>query len=728
MINYKDQAQRLVENGYHIVPIAAGTKAPKVKNWVTKTFTPADIVAGVGVKCGIGDYPISAIDIDVTATDIAQKVVAFCHDTIGYTVERVGQSPKILLPYLASEAGWKKQTSKKYGDDNYQIEVLGKGQQFVSYAIHPKTKQPYDYTDFLGGLVSVQAKDLPTVTQEQIQAVIGYFEGLCNDKGLPAHNGQTSQSKDTNAPTDNVAGNFMKDEPLGFSLGKIRHYLQFIEPHDYNTWLKVGAMLHHEFKGGHDGLDLWNDWSETAPNYAGYDDMAGKWATFNNGKDKPVTVASLIHMAKQHTEYESYTADPVELIEVIQQLATLEESYYQIQRVQKAKYLGLTPASLDKAVYAERKKLDSSTAPKIVDDVEPYGEAVNGDELAGEIYQLINNHIACDGNIPAVVTLWIFFTWCIDVSHFAPIAWINAPEKRCGKTTLAGLMGRMSKRPLLASNMSVATFFRTVDKFTPTLIIDEADTFIKKDEDLRGAINAGFSRDNCYFWRCVGDNLEPTPFNVFGAKVISGIGKLPSTIVDRSIPLTLRRAMPEEKKQRLHELPQPVTDLVKAKLARWANDNMESVRTQTPPIPESIYNRAFDNWEILFKIATALGGNWLDRVTLASLAITESEPVEPSLNEQLLVDIQTLFERHKLERISSKDLLAGLTGGLGEDFGEHEPMIWETYNHGKPISDRQIAKRLKDFGIKSKQARFDDKNLMGYAKKDFADAFKRYLP
>lgn len=304
MSSFKEQAEKLVNNGYLIVPIHAGTKAPKIKDWQKRTFTPSDIVAGVGVKCGIGDFPICAIDIDVLDESIAQQVVNFCHDNFGYTVERVGQPPKILLPYRASEANWKKQTSKKFGDNNFQIEILGQGQQFVAYAIHPKTNKPYDYTDVLGGLEDIKASELPVITLNQVADVIAYFEQLCIGAGLPAQSGQTSQKSDSKAHTSKAIisddDDFTKGQPIDISLEQVENCLACISDNvTRDNWLKVGMILHHQFSGDSEGLDLWDRWSETAPNYQSYEDLKKTWDSFSHGKKAPVTARTLLDMAKQ---------------------------------------------------------------------------------------------------------------------------------------------------------------------------------------------------------------------------------------------------------------------------------------------------------------------------------------------------------------------------------------------------------------------------------------------
>jgi putative DNA primase/helicase len=122
-------------------------------------------------------------------------------------------------------------------------------------------------------------------------------------------------------------------------------------------------------------------------------------------------------------------------------------------------------------------------------------------------------------------------TWFMDVVEIAPLAVITAPEKRCGKSQLLFLLGRLAKRPLTASNVSPAALFRAVDAWRPTLLVDEADAFVRENDELRGIINAGHTRDSAYVVRVVGDDFKPTKFSVWGAKALAGIGHLADTLV-----------------------------------------------------------------------------------------------------------------------------------------------------------------------------------------------------
>lgn len=150
--------------------------------------------------------------------------------------------------------------------------------------------------------------------------------------------------------------------------------------------------------------------------------------------------------------------------------------------------------------------------------------------------------------------VWVAQTWFIDYVEVAPLAIINAPEKACGKSQLLDVMGRMSARPLPVANVTPAAVFRSVELWSPTLLIDEADTFFRAKDELKGLINAGHTRANAFVLRTVGDNHEPKKFSVWGAKALAGISlekHLSDPTMSRAILFNLRRKLPHETVQRL---------------------------------------------------------------------------------------------------------------------------------------------------------------------------------
>lgn len=89
-----------------------------------------------------------------------------------------------------------------------------------------------------------------------------------------------------------------------------------------------------------------------------------------------------------------------------------------------------------------------------------------------------------------------------------------------------------------------------IERDKPTLLIDEADSFVGDNEELRGILNAGFTRESAFVIRTVGGNHEPRTFNVFGVKLFAGIGKLPGTLADRCIIISMRRKQHGDKVER----------------------------------------------------------------------------------------------------------------------------------------------------------------------------------
>lgn len=367
---------------------------------------------------------------------------------------------------------------------------------------------------------------------------------------------------------------------------------------------------------------------------------------------------------------------------------------------------------------------ESSASNDFFPEVTPWSSSVDGAQLLDEMTTLIRRYVIADQGTIDAAALWVVLTWFIDVVKVAPIANITAPEMRCGKSILLGVLSKMSNRPLPVSNIAPAALFRAVDLWSPTLLIDEVDSFLDAHDEARGIINAGFTRESAFVVRCVGDDHKPTRFNVWGAKALCGIGRVANTLEDRSIPLRLRRKKTGEKTEKLRRAGDREFEQIRAKLARFAEDNRERVASLVPDEIEGLSDRANDCWDPLLAIAMVAGGEWVQRSKKAAIELHGIEEEAPTLNVELLVDIKEICESpnvYSAGKIFSVDLLDAL---LSDD-----EKRWATYNRGKPITPKQIADRLKGFGIKSKQIRIGGQTgKRGYEIGQFRDAWQRYLP
>jgi len=156
--------------------------------------------------------------------------------------------------------------------------------------------------------------------------------------------------------------------------------------------------------------------------------------------------------------------------EAIERLASLTPLQFDRVRKAEAKRMGVQVATLDKAVLDARGD-GGSDNDEMFPEAEPWPDPVDGAMLLDEVTSVIRRFIICRDTTAQAAALWIAMTWLIDSVDVAPIAAITAPEKRCGKSQLLFLMGRLSNRPLTSSNISPASLFRAVEAWKPTLLI-----------------------------------------------------------------------------------------------------------------------------------------------------------------------------------------------------------------------------------------------------------------
>jgi putative DNA primase/helicase len=316
------------------------------------------------------------------------------------------------------------------------------------------------------------------------------------------------------------------------------------------------------------------------------------------------------------------------------------------------------------------------------------------------------------------VALWIVHAHAFEVSRISPRLAIVSPEKRCGKTTLLLVIRALVPRALSSDNITAAALFRTVEAYRPTLLIDEADVYLKDNEELRGIINSGHIKEGQVI-RVVGDDHEPRAFSTFCPTVIASIGNLPDTVQDRSIVVSLKRRRANERVARLRAEGNALLGELQRKIARWVADHETELVEADPDIPEQLNDRAADNWRPLLAIADAAGGPWPALVRRVAIAMTREVPSdEESISAMLLADIRASFEG--VDRMTSETLVAKLVTRTDRP--------WIEINRGRPISPAWLARRLKPYKVAPGTIRIGESTAKGYYRGAFEDPFSRYLP
>jgi hypothetical protein len=386
-----------------------------------------------------------------------------------------------------------------------------------------------------------------------------------------------------------------------------------------------------------------------------------------------------------------------------------------------AERLGISKQFLDDEYRERRKK--AATKPTagrdLVSDPEPWPEPVLGDRLLTELSQAVSRHLVLPVGAADAIALWVIFTHAHDCFQASPLLSVSSPSPECGKSTLLTFLAAVVRYAIPASNVTPAALFRAVDAWHPTLLIDEADTFLKDNDELRGIIDSGHNRQFAFLIRTVGDNHEPQRFSTWAPKAIAFIGKMHATLSGRSISIRLKKKLPCQAIEQLRQ--DRLSHLVPLlrKTARWAADNAEALTASDPQLPPILQARLGDNWRPLLAIADLAGGEWPARARRIAEAFA-AEATDNIASVLMLGDVYDLFEARGVDALHSQDII--------DHLNDIEDRRWAEWNKGRGVTKNTLATILKSFDVHPRQVWAGDRNLKGYTREHIHLAYIPYLP
>lgn len=534
--------------------------------------------------------------------------------------------------------------------------------------------------------------------------------------------------------------------------------LSYIPAVNRDDWLHVGMACHST--GWPNAFEVWDAWSQrvlkTHPEKYNKGDQQKTWDSFDRPRAGPsITVATIYrkatengwtdHSADNHckSNSEERGSGPGERGDdasqsssdeaggsqsssddaLIDELASLSIIAYAKRRKEAAKRLGIGVTTLDKAVERRRAELEGKARAEPLFlhwTVEPWPEPVDGDAVILALARRIQSHVVMPSAAALTVALWIMLAWVHEEAAIhSPILMVTSPEPDCGKSTLLGLVGFLVPRSLPSVEISPAALFRSIDKWGPTLMIDEADVAFAQNEDLRAVVNSGWTRGQGVV-RCDGDDNEPRLFSTFCPKAIGLKGKkLPDTTASRAIVIELKRKLAHENVADFRHVDDFELHELRQQLLRWAIDNADALKEASPTLPPGFANRLAANWHLLLAIAEAAAGEWPEKAREAAATIAKLKAtLDASIGIQLLSDIRDVFG-------SGSDRLFSLT--LIDKLTADPEGAWAGYNRGKPFTQKQLASWLRDYGILSETIWIESRSAKGYKRAPFEDVWRRYL-
>jgi hypothetical protein len=159
------------------------------------------------------------------------------------------------------------------------------------------------------------------------------------------------------------------------------------------------------------------------------------------------------------------------------------------------------PAKLRIGYDYGRRAKTANTLPILA---RPHSKEEQGIGLLNELVAVFSRYVILPRGGAEAAALWVIHAHAHDAARISPILAITSPEMRCGKTTMLELLQALTPNAILTSNVTAPALFRLVDKYSPTLLVDEADTFLKNQEQMRNILNSGHRRSSATIVRIDG--------------------------------------------------------------------------------------------------------------------------------------------------------------------------------------------------------------------------------
>lgn len=299
-----DYGYDVLKNGFSLIPVKQGTKQPAIPNWTNFKANPKHISRWMsngkaGCEIGILTKYNPVLDLDIQDEDFVVDLMEVLTERYGRGIRKIGQSPKLAIIYR-TDTPFDKISSPIYmspdGKKN-QLEILCNGQYTKTMGIHPTTGR---YYTFLGkpDITNTLSDDLPLLTEQDAHDIIALFcEMVPSDWVVKSGSTVVHEQEGIDEVHEDELINLVP--PCDLTTEEVIEYMTHIPADGYDSWVRMGVALWHQYGGNDEGFDLWNEWSQAdVEGYHGQTrkKMMQKWGSYDWRKKKrrPVTFASIM--------------------------------------------------------------------------------------------------------------------------------------------------------------------------------------------------------------------------------------------------------------------------------------------------------------------------------------------------------------------------------------------------------------------------------------------------
>ncbi|KAA8821157.1 DUF3631 domain-containing protein [Bifidobacterium vespertilionis] len=352
--------------------------------------------------------------------------------------------------------------------------------------------------------------------------------------------------------------------------------------------------------------------------------------------------------------------------------------------------------------------------------------------LANRIFRLLKRYIGATDDDLKMLTLWIMHTWVFASLYTTPRLLVTSILPGAGKTTLLEWIGHLGAKSEMLSAISSASLLANLADQGYTLLVDEADRSLRKDNplaaDFIAVVNTGYKKggsrtiqepDKKHGWKVVRKSTH-------APAVFAGNNPdLPADTRQRCIPVFLYPSdeVEESDWEMIEEDDAEFLDL-RHDLPIWAETAASAIKPR-PTLPESVKGRYREVWLPLARIAQTQSGDWLDTVRRLSAEFVEQAKTDADLglaNDSphivLLKDIAELWatQWQTCAFVGSQQMCDALAYGNPTQWGDQQ-----AGGFGR-LTAKRLASMLKKAGVEASRNR--ERTKRGYRFTAFAQAWE----
>jgi len=147
-----------------------------------------------------------------------------------------------------------------------------------------------------------------------------------------------------------------------------------------------------------------------------------------------------------------------------------------------------------------------------------------------------------DDRLYDLVVSWIYATWIPEAFQAVPYLQFLGP-RNSGKTRMLEVLQALSYRGFLSPSVTDATLFRVVDRWKPTLLLDESEIYTREEKTtVQNLLNAGYRRGQVIPRMLPShDGFKLELFQPFGFKALAATRGFKGTLESRCIAIHMEK-------------------------------------------------------------------------------------------------------------------------------------------------------------------------------------------